>query len=107
LTTRILFVCGKARRRSPTAAEIAPALLGVEADFGGLSQDADVPLEPDQIDWADIIAVMEPRHLARLRRQFGARLGGKRVVCLSVPDRFEPMAPDLVALLTRQFARLA
>jgi predicted protein tyrosine phosphatase len=28
-----MFVCGKARMRSPTAAEIAPRLLGVTADL--------------------------------------------------------------------------
>jgi predicted protein tyrosine phosphatase len=104
---RVLFVCGKARMRSPTAAEIAPRLIGIEADFGGLSADADVVLDSDQIDWADIIAVMERPQLARLKRQFGPLLRGKRVVCLDVPDRFTWMEPDLIALLTRQFARLA
>jgi predicted protein tyrosine phosphatase len=54
-----MFVCGKARMRSPTAAEIAPRLLGVTADLGGLSADADVVLDRDQLAAADIIAVME------------------------------------------------
>jgi predicted protein tyrosine phosphatase len=103
----VLFVCGKARMRSPTAAEIAPRLLGVTADLGGLSADADVVLDRDQLAAADIIAVMERAQLARLKRQFGPELRGKRLVCLDVPDRFSFMAPDLIALLTRQFARLA
>ena len=92
--------------RSPTAAELAPRLLGVTADFGGLSADADVALDRDQILAADIIAVMERAQLARLKRQFGPELRGKRVVCLDVPDRFACMDPELVALLSRQFARL-
>jgi predicted protein tyrosine phosphatase len=93
--------------RSPTAAEIAPALLDVDADYGGLSADADVILDGEQIAWADSVAVMERPQLARLKRQFGPALRGKRLVCLDVPDRFAFMAPELVALLTRQFARLS
>lgn len=102
----VLIARGKARMRGPTAAEIAPHLLGVTADFGGLSADADVMLDRDQVLAADLIAVMERAQRARLKRQFGPDLRGKRLVCLDVPDRFGFMAPDLVALLTRQFARL-
>jgi predicted protein tyrosine phosphatase len=93
--------------RSPTAAEIALRLLGVTTDFGGLSADADVVLDRDQVLAADIIAVMERAQLARLKRQFAPNLRGKRLVCLDAPDRFAFMDPDLVTLLTRQFARLA
>ena len=81
--------------------------MGCAADCGGLSQDADVPLDPEQIAWADTIAVMERRQLARLRQLFGAHLHGKRVVCLDVPDQYEFMDDALIARLRRQFARLA
>lgn len=103
---KALFVCGKARRRSPTAADLAARLPGVEADFAGLSADADVSLSIEQIEQADVIVVMERRLLARLRRRFAAHLKSKRVVALSVPDRYDYMAPALVALLEPQIARL-
>jgi len=93
--------------RSPTAAEIAPSLLGIEADFAGLSADADVPLASDQLDWADTIAVMERAQLSRLKRQFAAKLRGKKLVCLDVPDDFAFRQPELVELLSRRFARLS
>lgn len=105
-TERVLFVCGKARIRSAAAAALAPDLLGVEADCGGLTRDADVPLSAEQVDWADTVAVMERSQVARLKRQFGPRLKGKRAVCLDVPDRFNVMDPGLIALLTRQFSWL-
>jgi predicted protein tyrosine phosphatase len=38
---RALFLCGKARIRSPTAADLAARLGGMEVDFAGLSEDAD------------------------------------------------------------------
>jgi predicted protein tyrosine phosphatase len=102
----ILFVCGKARMRSPTAARIAPDLLDCTADFAGLSRDADHPLTPEQIAEANVIAVMERGQIARLKRQVGPLLRDKRVVCLDVPDRFDFMAPELVALLAHHFRRL-
>lgn len=97
--THILFICGKARKRSPTAAEVASALCGVRTDFAGLSNDADERLSAEQIEWANLIAVMEKAQLARLTRQFGPLIKGKRVVCLNIPDRYEFMQPELVALL--------
>lgn len=79
--------------RSPTAADIAPGLLGVEADCAGLSADADAPLDPEQIAWADVIAVMERAQLARLKRRFGPALRGKRLVCLDVQIALGCMTP--------------
>jgi len=39
--TNALFICGKARMRSTTAADISARWDGIEADFAGLSNDAD------------------------------------------------------------------
>ncbi|MCB1332231.1 MAG: phosphotyrosine protein phosphatase [Roseivivax sp.] len=103
---RILFVCGKARARSPTAADLAGRCEGVEADFAGLSHDADEPLSPEQIAWADVVAVMERTQLARLNRIAGSALARKRVTCLDVPDRFAFMQPELVTLLQDRLKRL-
>ncbi len=103
---RILFVCGKGRQRSPTAADIYPALLGCSTDCAGLAKDADSPLTPDQIEWATEIAVMEHRHMASLRERFGRHVGQKPVVCLNVPDRYRYKQPELIDLLTERAARL-
>lgn len=102
----ILFVCGKARKRSPTAAEVATDILGSRTDFAGLSADADERLGTEQIDWADVIAVMEKAQRSRLKRQFGAHLGDKRVLCLDIPDRYEFMQPELVTLLGQKLRRM-
>lgn len=96
--TRILFICGKGRARSPTAAQIF-ARGGLSTDFGGISRDADDALSADQIDWADLIFVMEQRHRTRLGDAFGRILDGKRVINLAIRDRYSFMAPDLIAEL--------
>lgn len=85
--------------RSPTAAAIA-ASWGIAADYAGLSPDADEPLGPEHLDWADVIFVMERRQAKRLQTLFPTPLRGKRIVTLNIPDRFARDDPALVALLT-------
>jgi len=97
---RVLFVCGKARMRSPTAADIVSGWEGIEADFAGLSNDADERISSEHVDWSDLIVVMEARQRKRLLQLFGTRLARKRVVILDVPDRFGYMDPELVDLIS-------
>ncbi|HWU60538.1 MAG TPA: phosphotyrosine protein phosphatase [Ensifer sp.] len=104
--TNILFICGKARRRSPTAAAVAARQLGQPTDFAGLSADADERIDPEQLAWADTIVVMEKAQLSRLKRQLGHHLKNKRLVCLDIPDNFEFMQPELVELVTSRLSRI-
>lgn len=94
-----LFVCGKARMRSPTAAALAEQMEGVAADFAGLSFDADERISTEHIEWADIIFVMERRQQKRLTVLFGAMLRDKKVRVLDVPDKFSYMDEALISLL--------
>lgn len=104
--TNVLFICGKARKRSPTAAAIAAAEFGLSTDFAGLSTDADERLTAEHLAWADVIVVMEKRQLVRLKRQAGGSLKARKLVCLDTPDNFEFMQPELVDLLKRRLPRL-
>ena len=96
---RLLFVCGRNRRRSPTAEEVFGAVPGVEVCSAGVSPEADNPLTDELIEWAEIIFVMEAKQRTKLSRMFSARLKGKRVVCLGIPDNYEYMDSKLVRLL--------
>ena len=100
----LLFLCSRNRLRSPTAEAVFRSRPGIETDSAGLSPDAEVPLSPEQIGWADLILVMEPVHRARLNRKFGKHLAGKRVVVLEIPDRYDFMDPELVRLLEARCA---
>jgi len=100
-----LFICGKARMRSPTAADLV-AGWGGKADFAGLSHDADEKVSSEHIEWADVIYVMEARQKKRLGALFGPLLKDKRVVSLGVSDRFAYMQPELVDLLSQKLAHL-
>jgi predicted protein tyrosine phosphatase len=77
---------------------------GIEADSAGLSPDAEVRLSAEQVEWADLILVMERVHQQRLKRDFGKSLAGKRVAVLNIPDDYEFMEPALVELLKARCA---
>lgn len=96
---RLLFLCSRNRLRSPTAEAVFAAYPEVETDSAGLSPDAELRLSAEQVEWADLILVMEAGHRERLKKMFGSLLGGKRVVVLGIPDNFEYMDPALVELL--------
>jgi predicted protein tyrosine phosphatase len=95
----VLFVCSRNRWRSPTAEEVFAGHPGIECSSAGLSPDADHPLTPELVQWADLIFVMEGEHKAQLSARFKPHLAGKRVVCLDIPDRYTFMDPALVKRL--------
>jgi predicted protein tyrosine phosphatase len=97
--TNALFVCGRNKLRSPTAERVFASWPNVETDSGGLNSDAETPLSADQIEWADIIFVMEPRQRTKLASRFRKALKGKRLICLDIADKYAFMQPELVALL--------
>ena len=105
MTHRVLFVCGKNRLRSPTAEHVFSDWEGIETSSAGISRDADSPVTPELLDWADTVLVMESSHRAKLASRFGTHLRGKRVVSLDIPDDYEYMAPALVELLLARVPR--
>lgn len=103
--TNVLFVCSANRLRSPTAEQVFSTWPGIETDSAGISNDADVLLSTEQVEWADIIFVMEKAHRTKLNRKFRASLNGKRVICLDIPDDYEFMDPVLVGMLENRAGR--
>ncbi len=68
----VLFICSQNKLRSPTA---------------------------EQIEWADIVFVMEKSHRSKVQGKYRAHLNGKRLICLHIPDEYEFMDPHLIELL--------
>lgn len=95
---RVLFLCSRNRLRSPTAEQLFASWPGIVTDSAGLADDADAPLSPEQLDWADLIVVMEAVHRRRLQARHRARLRGKRVVVLGIADDYDFMQPALIEL---------
>jgi predicted protein tyrosine phosphatase len=102
---RLLFICSANKLRSPTAEHIFSTWPDIETDSAGLNAAAEQQLSTEQLEWADIIFVMEKAHRNKLSAKFGKHLKGKRVICLDIPDDYEFMDPDLVRLLEVRVSR--
>ena len=74
-------------------------------DSAGLNVDDDVRVFSEQIEWADIIFVMEKSQRAKLAKQFRKYLNGKRVISLDILDKYQFMKPELVVLLKKKLGR--
>ncbi len=103
---RVLFICSRNRLRSPTAEQVFANWPGVESDSAGLSPDAEQLLSLEQVQWAELIFVMEAVHGRRLKQRFVAALKGKRVICLDIPDDYQYMQTELVRLLEQKVGAL-
>ena len=100
-----LFICSQNRLRSPTAEQVFASHPGVECSSAGTNHDAENPLTAELVEWAELIFVMEKAHRDKLRARFRKQLGGKRVICLDIPDAYGFMEPALVKLLKAKVTR--
>ncbi len=95
----VLFICAMNRLRSPTAEQIFAAHPRIQALSAGLNHDAENPLTPDLVHWAQLIFVMENGHRNKLQKKFKQHINGQRIICLNIPDDYEFMDPELISLL--------
>lgn len=105
MTKNVLFVCSQNRLRSPTAEQVFATWPGIETSSAGLNHDAENPVTPELLRWADLVFVMERAHRSKLSTRFKEHLGNTRIVCLEIPDEYEFMDPDLVRLLQARVPR--
>lgn len=98
----VLFLCSQNKLRSPTAEQVFAEYPGIACSSAGLNHDAENPLTPELLDWAELIFVMEKAQRSKLTARFGDHLHDKRVVCLNIPDNYRFMEPALVALLEKK-----
>jgi predicted protein tyrosine phosphatase len=101
----VLFICSQNKLRSPTAEQVFADYPGIETASAGTNHDAEEPLTPEQLQWADLIFVMEKTHRNKLSQRFKAHIGGKHIICLDIPDDYGFMDPDLVELLKIKVSR--
>lgn len=85
--------------RSPTAEAIFTDQKGFEVLSAGLKNDAEVPLTPELVEWADTIFVMEKNQRNKLQKKFRKSITKQRVICLDIPDDYEYMQAELIEIL--------
>ncbi len=98
--TKVLAVC------SPTAERLINERPGLEARSAGTEPSARIRGNEKLIVWADIILVMERRHLRRLKDRFPDLMSDKTVHSLAIPDDYRYMDKELVDLLNARIDEL-
>lgn len=97
---KLLFVCSRNRLRSPTAEAVFAAYDGLEVRSGGTAKDAEYRVGTDDLEWADLVLVMERHHAKTLRAMFPKHQA--RVVVLGIQDEYALMQKELVTLLEQK-----
>lgn len=96
---KILFVCSRNRWRSLTAEKTFDGVNGIQARSVGTEPNSRIKIRAGHLSWADLIFVMEKKHLRRLQDRFSDEIAGKEIVCLHIDDNYEFMQPELIDLL--------
>lgn len=94
-----LFVCSRNQWRSPTAENVYRDDPRLSVRSRGLSPQARRQISDDDVDWADVIFVMESKHRGRLNSRFRDQLAATHVCVLDNPDEYPFMDPELVELI--------
>ncbi|MFY8074246.1 MAG: low molecular weight protein tyrosine phosphatase family protein [Sphingorhabdus lacus] len=102
---RFLFVCSQNKLRSPTAEQIFSIRDDIEVSSAGTNHDAENPLDAEQVEWADIIVVMEKQHRNKVQQRFKSALKSKRIVVLDIADEYEFMDDALIKILKEKMRR--
>ena len=100
----LLFLCSKNKLRSPTAESVFADHPGIEVDSAGISNDAEIIVSEEQLEWADVILVMEKSHRSKLNQKFSRPLAGKRIAVLNIPDNYDFMDGELIRILKSKCA---
>ena len=95
---KVLFVCGRNRRRSPTAEQIFKDDPRMCVRSAGTSESSKRRITEKDLAWADLVLVMEPKYAARIRSLFDPD-SVPPMRSLDIPDDYEYMDPELVELL--------
>jgi predicted protein tyrosine phosphatase len=96
---KILFVCGRNQWRSPTAAMIYRNDPRVSVRSAGVSDKARKKLSEKDLDWADLVLVMERKYARRITYLFQSRDAFPPIECLDIPDEYQFMDEELIMLI--------
>jgi protein-tyrosine phosphatase len=97
----ILVVCGRNKKRSRTAEHIFKNDKRFNIRSAGLSPKSDRKISENDLNWADLVFVMETGQRARIWGLY-RHLELPAIEILHIPDEYEFMNEDLVAILTER-----
>lgn len=104
----VLFVCTANVARSPMAERVFRELSGGQTAHAvrsaGTHGAAARRVTTRDLEWADVVAVMEAEHLAVIQRWWPSHV--RKVRVMEVADDFDPDEPELRRILTEKVRAL-
>ncbi|WP_289029117.1 phosphotyrosine protein phosphatase [uncultured Paraglaciecola sp.] len=95
----ILFICSRNQWRSPTAEKVWKNRPELNVRSAGTSPRAKRMVNVKDIQWADVIFVMEEKHKDRLKAEFTRLLNYKEIKVLDIPDEYQYMDKELIEII--------
>jgi predicted protein tyrosine phosphatase len=92
---KLLFVCNQNKNRSKTAEEIFKSRY--ETRSAGLFNE--IPLNSGDLEWADVVAVMEEKQRKEISLRFPKEYMKKKIINLDIPDIYSFRQPELIKRL--------
>ena len=97
--THVLFICSRNQWRSPTGEQVWKNNPALTVRSAGTSPSAKRTVSVKDIQWADVIFVMEEKHKNRLKARFTRLLDHKSIQILDIPDEYHYMDEELVNIM--------
>ena len=94
----ILFVCSKNQWRSPTAEIIYRNNSRLNVRSAGTNASARKHISETDINWADLILVMENKHKKIITKEYGY-LDLPKIIVLDIPDDYQYMDEELISII--------
>ncbi|MEP1489746.1 MAG: phosphotyrosine protein phosphatase [Algibacter sp.] len=101
---KILFICSANKQRSKTAEDYFASkhddyeFLSAGTNLKICRKEGSTELTEDLLIWADIIYVMEHRHLEQIQKHTGSKYYSK-IKVLNIPDIFKYYDSELISIL--------
>lgn len=92
----LLFICSRNQWRSPTAEKIYKNKPMINARSAGTSPNARRCVSAADIQWADIIFVMETKHKSKILVDYPGESKQKKIVVMGIEDNYQYMDEELV-----------
>ena len=102
---KLLFICSQNRMRSPTAERMLQGVSGYAVKSAGIDPSSRTQVNKELIAWADLIFVMERKHVIILEEYFPKAIKRKQIICLHIPDEYSYMEPELIYKLRTALAQ--
>lgn len=92
---KVLFICNQNKHRSKTAEEFFKDRF--ETKSAGLYNEK--PVTEKELEWADLIVVMEDHQRTEISNRFPKEYMKKRILSLDIPDQYSHGQKELIDIL--------